>query len=58
MIQAHQVHGQGDKAVKLFEEMYTAGIAPNESTFSIILSIVATMSDLNQGQKIHMLLKV
>jgi pentatricopeptide repeat protein len=58
MIQAYQIQGQGNQAIKFFEEMHTLGIAPSESTFSIILSIAAEMSDLSTGQRIHMMLKV
>jgi pentatricopeptide repeat protein len=52
IIQAHTSHGQQQKALQLFEDMQRHGIAPNEYTYSCILSAINSIS-LVTGHSIH-----
>ena len=52
------MHRQEQEALNLYREMEKIGIIPNEYTYSIILSIIAEMTQLHEGQRIHAKLKV
>lgn len=55
IIQAHITNGQTNEALHLFRKMASSGILPDEYTYSIILK---DLSDLDEGKRIHELLKV
>ncbi|KAI0497633.1 hypothetical protein KFK09_020866 [Dendrobium nobile] len=51
MIHGYAIHGQGDDALELFEEMRKAGIRPNPVTFVGLLHACSHMGLLEQGRK-------
>lgn len=53
MIHAFCSHGHFQEALNLFFEMTSVGIAPIESTYSLVLKILGEMTSLHQGQRIH-----
>lgn len=58
MIQAYRMNGQLVAAWELFEDMMGRGIEPNEHIYSVILSVIAEMTNLREGKRIHGLLAV
>jgi pentatricopeptide repeat protein len=58
MMQAYSIHEQGEEAMKLFTEMQRVGIVPNEFTYSVILTVIANLTNLPEGKRIHTQLKV
>jgi pentatricopeptide repeat protein len=53
MIKALNMHGQAHEALQLFHEMQEAGVSPDEYTYSCILSVIADLANLPEGQHIH-----
>jgi pentatricopeptide repeat protein len=58
MIQAYRIHEQWSEAWEIYKEMENTGVAPIEYTFSATLSVLAEMTNLQEGQRIHQKLKV
>ena len=58
IIQACNICGQDQEALKLFHEMNQSGVTPNEYTYSSILSVIADLRNLQEGQKVYTQLKV
>jgi pentatricopeptide repeat protein len=58
IIKAHNIHGQTQEALQLFHEMQEAGVLPDEYTYSCILSVIADLASLHEGQHIHTQLMV
>lgn len=58
MIQVLSVHGRHSEALHLFEEMNRVGVNPNEYTYTLILRIIGDTTNLDEGKRIHALLKV
>lgn len=58
MLQAYSIHKHTQEAMQLYDEMIAAGIVPNDFTYSIMLGIVADMTNLEEGQRIHTQLEV
>lgn len=58
MIQACRSHGQGDHALRLFDEMIRAGIPPSKYTYSNILCVIAERANLVEVQNIYQQLQV
>jgi pentatricopeptide repeat protein len=58
MIQAYNMNGKFQEALQLFEEMTQVDIVPSEYTYSIVFKVVAEMTNLHKGQRIHKQLKV
>ncbi|KAJ0667304.1 putative tetratricopeptide-like helical domain superfamily, DYW domain-containing protein [Helianthus annuus] len=55
MLSAYSQHGFFEETLKLFCSMQSNGIAPNESTFSVILNASAGLSSLGYGYSLHAL---
>lgn len=49
MIVGHAQHGEGDKALELFEQMQSEGIKPNHITFVGVLSACSHVGLINEG---------
>lgn len=58
MISAYTQHGHGKDALQLFDYMECEGIEPNEFTFTSILCVCASLADLLQGKRIHIMLLI
>lgn len=58
MIQAYSNSGKYQQALRLYDEMALTGIILDEYTYSIILKILAELTDLEKGQIIYTQLKV
>lgn len=58
IIQAHNNNGETKEALQLFHKMKTEGISPDEYTFASILSVIADLGNLQEGQYIHSQLMV
>jgi pentatricopeptide repeat protein len=58
IIQAYSMHGQGQEALQLFHEMQESGFSPNEHTYLLILTVIADLGNLQEGQQLHTQLKV
>jgi pentatricopeptide repeat protein len=58
IIRAYNIHEQGQEALQLFHEMQESGVVPNEYTYSSILSTIADLTNLQEGQQIHTQLMV
>jgi hypothetical protein len=44
--------------VYIFNEMQECGLSPDEYTYSSILSVIADLGNLQEGQQVHAQLKV
>ncbi|XP_057868278.2 pentatricopeptide repeat-containing protein At5g48910 isoform X2 [Cryptomeria japonica] len=53
MIAGLAQNGSSKEALKLFQEMKKAGVKPNSSTFSTVLSACSNLCALEQGKEIH-----
>ncbi|KAK8961968.1 Pentatricopeptide repeat-containing protein [Platanthera guangdongensis] len=51
MIGGHAIHGQGEDALELFEDMRNAGIRPNPITFVGLLHACSHMGLLEEGRR-------
>lgn len=58
MLQAYRVSSRVKEALQLFNEMSTFGIIPSEYTLSVVLTIIGESKNLQEGLRIHSLLKV
>jgi pentatricopeptide repeat protein len=58
IIQAHNSHGNAKEGLRLFHEMKQEGVTPDEYTFASILSVIAELGNLKEGQHIHSQLMV
>lgn len=58
MIQAHNIHGQTLEALALYHKMQDTGIPPNQHTYATVLSTIADLYILLEGQRIHVQLMV
>jgi pentatricopeptide repeat protein len=58
IIRAYSIHGQGQEALQLFHEMQESGSSPNEHIYLSILSVIADLGNLQEGQQLHAQLKV
>jgi pentatricopeptide repeat protein len=58
IIRAHNVHGQGQQSLKLFHEMQESGVVPDEYMYTLMLSVIADLTNLQEGQQIHTQMKV
>lgn len=58
MIQAYCNHRQVEKALTLLEEMNSAGMTPDEYTYSIVLKTLTDNAYFEEGQRIHNKLRV
>jgi pentatricopeptide repeat protein len=58
MAQAHSEHGQVEEALNVLKEMLTIKMVPSDSTFCIILKMLAKTSNLHEGRIIHNLVNV
>jgi pentatricopeptide repeat protein len=58
MMQAYNLHEKLNEAWNLFREMENIGIVFDEHVFSIVLSVLGKMKNLQEGQRIHQLVKV
>ncbi|KAL3616642.1 hypothetical protein CASFOL_039036 [Castilleja foliolosa] len=52
IIMAYGMHGEGDKALKLFTSMMDRGVNPNEVTFIAILSACSHSGMVDEGQRL------
>ncbi|KAI3813222.1 hypothetical protein L1987_17941 [Smallanthus sonchifolius] len=55
MLSAYSQHGLLEESLKLFCNMQCEEIAPNESTFSVLLNTSARLSSLGYGYSLHAL---
>ncbi|CAK9196087.1 unnamed protein product [Sphagnum troendelagicum] len=53
IILGHVKHGQGQKALELFQQMRQAGVEPNDLTFVGVLNACATLVALEEGRHVH-----
>lgn len=51
IISCHGLHGHGDKALKLFEEMQKEGVEPDHITFVSLLSACSHAGLVDEGQR-------
>jgi pentatricopeptide repeat protein len=58
IIQGCRINKRTNEAWELFQEMERDQVVPNEITFSTILSILAEMTNLHEGQRIYRQLMV
>lgn len=58
MIQAYIINGQLHEAIHHLQRMRDKGIEPNDYTFSVVLNVIADMTNLQEGKRIHTLLNV
>jgi PPR repeat family len=52
------MNGKFQEVLQLFEEMTQVDIVPSEYTYSIVFKVVAEMTNLHKGQRIHKQLKL
>ncbi|XP_057862595.1 pentatricopeptide repeat-containing protein At2g22070 isoform X2 [Cryptomeria japonica] len=53
IIVGYAQYGDGNEVIELFEEMLGSGLKPNNFTFSCILSVFASLADLEKGKQVH-----
>eukprot|EP01018_Ginkgo_biloba_P025327 Gb_09957 [translate_table: standard] len=53
MIAGYAQVGDGKEALKYFMQMRKEGIEPRQSTFATLLSVCASLTDLEQGKQVH-----
>lgn len=53
LIAVYTLHGDGHKALQLFQQMREEAVEPNQVTFICILKACATIAHLEQGKQIH-----
>jgi pentatricopeptide repeat protein len=53
MVAGYAQNGLGEEASRLFHKVLTAGIKPDQSTFTSILSVSASIAALDQGKQVH-----
>jgi pentatricopeptide repeat protein len=58
MIQAYGSNDQLSNAWQLFKEMTSFGVTPDEHIYTYILKVLAEMTNLPEGQRIHKQLQV
>lgn len=58
MIQAHNLTGNYNEALKLFKEMKNIGIEQNEYTYSIIFQVLTETNDHEESKRVLLQLQV
>eukprot|EP01018_Ginkgo_biloba_P019499 Gb_13599 [translate_table: standard] len=53
MVAGYAQHGQVEKSVKLFYQMQSAGMEPNQFTFASVLMACASLATLEGGKQVH-----
>eukprot|EP01018_Ginkgo_biloba_P020678 Gb_35168 [translate_table: standard] len=53
MIAGYLQNGHGGKALKLFSQMQKAGVKPDQSTYTSVLSACACIASLEGGKQVH-----
>lgn len=53
IIQAHSSYGQARVALQLFQQMKEASVSPIEKTYAYVLSVIANLASMHEGQCIH-----
>eukprot|EP01018_Ginkgo_biloba_P002598 Gb_38504 [translate_table: standard] len=53
MIAAYARHGPPEEALRMFHQMQTTGVQPNQFTFASVLPACANLAALEQGMEIH-----
>ncbi|CAN5956074.1 unnamed protein product [Sphagnum jensenii] len=53
MVLGHVKCGQGQEALKLFQQMQQEGVQPNSVTFVVVLNACASMIALEEGRCVH-----
>lgn len=56
MISAYAQHGHNEKALQLFKEMQDENVRPDKVTISTIIGVCSSISALEQGRKIHLMI--
>eukprot|EP00249_Psilotum_nudum_P030722 c43666_g1_i1 orf=2-316(+) len=56
MIVALTQHGQGEFALRLFQQMELDGVIPDKVTFVSVLSACASQAALTEGKRLHALI--
>ncbi|KAJ7533579.1 hypothetical protein O6H91_13G055700 [Diphasiastrum complanatum] len=54
IISAYANHGQGEKAISLFQQMQQTGIIPDKVTYVVVLKACAKIAALEQGKQLHL----
>ncbi|KAJ7568200.1 hypothetical protein O6H91_01G022800 [Diphasiastrum complanatum] len=53
IISAYADSGQGEEAIKLFQQMQETGLAPDKVLFLVVLKACARLAALEQGKQLH-----
>lgn len=53
IISAYEQYGDGDTALKLFHDMLTGGVRPNQITFTSLVSACGSLGATKLGEQIH-----
>lgn len=53
MIKAHTFNGKARESIQLFAQLRMEAVMPDRSTFAIILSACASLTDLAEGKHLH-----
>lgn len=56
LISAYCEHGQGQEALKCFEEMQLAGVSPDAAAFACSLRACSSIEAIDKGREIHLVL--
>ncbi|CAO2167873.1 unnamed protein product [Urochloa humidicola] len=53
MVFGHAQNEQGEEAVKLFSQLRTSGVTPNEFTFVALVTVASNLASMFHGQQFH-----